>query len=95
MNIVTDRTVIDEEEYANEASESDPDPSDEETEPVLTDKEKTSLMWQYYKKAKTLLNRDNENYDPNTAVEFLIESAKLGCNVAKYRLGKMFLQGKE
>lgn len=43
-------------------------------------------MWQYYKKAKTLLNRDNENYDPNTAVEFLIESAKLGCNVAKYRL---------
>lgn len=95
MNIVTDRTVIDEEEYANEASESDPDPSDEETEPVLTDKEKTSLMWQYYKKAKTLLNRDNENYDPNTAVEFLIESAKLGCNVAKYRLGKMFLQGKD
>lgn len=95
MNIVTDRTVIDEEEYANEASESDPDPSDEETEPVLTDKEKTSLMWQYYKKAKTLLNRDNENYDPNTAVGFLIESAKLGCNVAKYRLGKMFLQGKD
>lgn len=95
MNIVTDRTVIDEEEYANEASESDPDPSDEETEPVLTDKEKTSLMWQYYKKAKTLLNRDNENYDPNTAVEFLIESANLGCNVAKYRLGKMFLQGKD
>lgn len=95
MNIVTDRTVIDEEKYANEASESDPDPSDEETEPVLTDKEKTSLMWQYYKKAKTLLNRDNENYDPNTVVEFLIESAKLGCNVAKYRLGKMFLQGKD
>lgn len=25
----------------------------------------------------------------------MIESAKLGCGVAKYRLGKMFLQGKD
>lgn len=95
MNIVTNRTVIDEYEYASEASESDLEPSDKETEPPLTDKEKTSLMWQYYKKAKTLLVRDNEDYDPNTAVEFLIESAKLGCGVAKYRLGKIFLQGKD
>lgn len=86
MNIVTNRTVIDEYEYASEASESDLEPSD---------KEKTSLMWQYYKKAKALLVRDNEDYDPNTAVEFLIESAKLGCGVAKYRLGKIFLQGKD
>lgn len=96
MNIVTDRIITaDDEENADEQSESDSEPSDEETEPPLTDKEKTSLMWQYYKKAKTLLNRDNENYDPNTAVEFLIESAKLGCSVAKYRLGKMLLQGKD
>lgn len=95
MNIVTNRTVIDEYEYASEASESDLEPSDKETEPPLTDKEKTSLMWQYYKKAKTLLVRDNEDYDSNTAVEFLIESAKLGCGVAKYRLGKIFLQGKD
>lgn len=96
MNIVTDRIITaDYEENADEKSESDSEPSDEETEPPLTDKEKTSLMWQYYKKAKTLLNRDNENYDANTAVEFLIESAKLGCSVAKYRLGKMFLQGKD
>ena len=96
MNIVTDRIITaDNEENADEQSESDSEPSDEETEPPLTDEETTSLMWQYYKKAKTLLNRDNENYDPNTAVEFLIESAKLGCGVAKYRLGKMFLQGKD
>lgn len=95
MNIVTDCTVIDEDEYASEASESDLEPSDQETEPPRTNKEKTSLMWQYYKKAKTLLVRDNEGYDPSTAVEFLIESAKLGCGVAKYRLGKMFLQGKD
>ena len=96
MNIVTDSIITaDYEENADEQSESDSEPSYEETEHPLNDKEKTSLMWQYYKKAKTLLNRDNENYDPNTAVEFLIESAKLGCSVAKYRLGKMFLQGKD
>lgn len=96
MNIVTDRIIMaDDEENADEKSESDSEPSDEETEPPLTDKEKISLMWQYYKKAKILLNRDNENYDPNTAIEFLIESAKLGCGVAKYRLGKMVLQGKD
>lgn len=96
MNIVTDRIITaDYEENADEQSEFDSELSDDETEPSLTDEEKTSLMWQYYKKAKTLLNRNNENYDPNTAVEFLIESAKLGCGVAKYRLGKMFLQGKD
>lgn len=94
MNIVTNHIITaDYEENADEQSDSEP--SDEETEPSLTDKEKTSLMWQYYKKAKDLLDRDNENYDPNTAVEFLIESAKLGCGVAKYRLGRMFLQGKD
>lgn len=96
MSIVTDRIfTIDDEENVEEQFESDAEPSDADTELVLTDKEKTSLMWQYYKKAKTLLNRNNENYNPNTAVAFLIESAKLGCGVAKYRLGKMFLQGKD
>ena len=95
MDIVTDRIFTIDDEDVNWQYDFDPEPSDEETEPVLTDKEKTSLMWQYYKKAKNLLDRDNENYDPNTAVEFLIESAKLGCGVAKYRLGKMFLQSKD
>ena len=96
MNIVTDRIfTTDVEEIADEQSESDSEPSDEETEPPLTDKEKTSLMWQYYQKAKKLLDKEGENYNPNTAVEFLIESTKLGCGVAKYRIGKMFLQGKD
>ncbi len=95
MNIIAERTIIEEDEIANENSESDSEPSDGETEPTLTDKEKTSLMWQYYKSAKDLLDRDNENYNPNEAVDFLIESAMLGCGVAKYRLGKMFLQGKD
>ncbi len=96
MNIVTDRIITaDYEENADEQSESDSEPRDEETEPTLTDKEKTSLMWQYYRQAKELLDKESENYNLNTSVEFLIESAKLGCGVAKYRLGKMFLQGED
>ncbi len=92
MNIIADRTPI---EDAEEQPAPDPEPMVEEAEPVLTAKEKTSLMWKYYSRAKEYLDKDNEFYDPNTAVEFLIESAKLGCGVAKYRLGKMFLRGDE
>lgn len=92
MNIIADHTPI---EDAEEQPAPDPEPSDSETEPMLTDKEKTSLMWKYYRQAKELLDKESKSYDPNTAVEFLIESAKLGCGVAKYRLGKMFLRGDE
>lgn len=96
MNIVTDSIIAaDYEENADEQSESDSEPSDEETEPVLSPKEKTSLMWKYYSDAKELLDRKNEFYNPTKATELLIESAKLNCGVAKYRLGKMFLQGKD
>ena len=96
MNIVTDRIIMaDYEENADEKSESDSEPSDEGTEHVLSQKEKTSLMWKYYSDAKKLLDRKSDNYNPTKAVEFLVESAKLGCGVAKYHLGKMFLQGKD
>ena len=50
-------------------------------------------MWQLYRNAKELLDRENDAYDSNTAVDLLIEAAGLGCGVAKYRLGKMFLRG--
>lgn len=92
MNIIADRTPIEE---AEEQPAPDPEPSDTETEPVLTDKEKKSLMWQYYSRAKEHLDKESMNYNPNTAVEYLIEASKLGCGVAKYRLGKMFLRGDE
>lgn len=95
MNIVTDRIFVEDDEIVNEQPESDSEPSDEETGAPLSDEEKISLMWQYYQKAKELLDKESEKYNPNTAVEFLIESAKLGCGVAKYLLGKMFLQGKD
>lgn len=95
MNIVTDCLFVETDEDVGEQTESDSEPSDEETEHVLSQKEKTSLMWKYYSDAKKLLDRKSDNYNPTKAVEFLIESAKLGCGVAKYRLGKMFLQGKD
>lgn len=92
MNIIADRTPI---EDAEEQFARDPEPQVEEAEPVLTAKEKTSLMWKYYSKSKEHLDKESEFYAPYKAVEFLIESAKLGCGVAKYRLGKMFLRGDE
>lgn len=96
MNIVTDRIIVaDYEGNADEQSEADSEPSDEETEHVLSQKEKTSLMWKYYSDAKELLYRNSDSYNPTKAVELLIESAKLGCGVAKYLLGKIFLQGND
>lgn len=95
INIVTDCLFVGTDEDVGEQTESASEPSDEETEPPLTDEETASLMWQYYRQAKELLDKESEKYNPNTAVEFLIESAKLGCGVAKYCLGKMFLQGKD
>ena len=52
-------------------------------------------MWEFYFQAKALLDRNNEDYDPKKAVGLLIKSAKLGNTVAKYRLGKIYLYGKE
>ena len=52
-------------------------------------------MWSLYRQAKELLDQDSEDYDPNRAVELLIRAANMGCGVAKYRLGKMFLRGDE
>ena len=95
MNIVTDRIFVEDDGIVNEQPESDSEPSDEETEAPLSDKEKISLMWQYYQKAKELLDKDSVNRNPNKAVDFLIESSKLGCGVAKYLLGKIFLQGND
>lgn len=95
MNITAEKTIIDENNVADEKSEYDSEPNDEETEPPLTDKEKTSLMWQYYRTAKDCLDRKSEKFNPNKAVELLIKSANLGCGVAKYRFGKMFLRGED
>lgn len=75
----------------------DTDPSAEEADQEYApSKENDSpTMWGKYHMAKELLDRDSENYDPNKAVELLIDCANMGCGVAKYRLGKMFLRGED
>lgn len=73
----------------------DPIEPDMDTDLMLSKKEKRLLMWRYYNRAKELLDKEYESYDPHKAVEYLIESANMGCSVAKYRLGKMFLRGDE
>lgn len=70
-----------------------PEPTYREVE--RTGRRSRKKMWEFYFTAKALLERDSENYNPKKAVGFLIESARLGNTVAKYRLGKMYLQGNE
>lgn len=96
MNIVTDRLFVESDENSDEQVDLDFESSVEEIELLLsTNKEKTSMMWQFYCKAKEYLNKENKLYNPNKAVGLLIESANLGYDVAEYQLGKLYLYGKE
>ena len=61
-----------------------------EQDPMWQEKKK---MWDLYKEAKSLLDRNSMKYNPKKALELLIESAGLGNSVAKYLLGKMYLRG--
>lgn len=49
--------------------------------------------WQFYDWAKACMDKDGENYNPEFAVKLFIEAASGGITVAKYKLGKMFLNG--
>lgn len=102
MNILANITPVDEDE--EDIVLDTPEPAPEEIEQAeqdsksaapMSDRERISVMWRYYRQAKELLDRESEDYDPDTAVDLLIDSAKLGCDVAKYRLGKMFLRGED
>ena len=98
MNILADRTPVEEtvEEPTVETQDEPPDTEVEEVIiPPLSDREKRSAMWKLYRQAKELLDSGSESYDPNKAVELLMDSAELGCDVAKYRLGKLFLRGED
>ena len=88
MNIVLERRELDKDIPESE-------PTDEEAESVKISWKDRKKMWELYRKAKDLLVEESDGYDPKKAVEFLIESASLGNTVAKYRLGKMYLTGKE
>ena len=99
LNISADRLDVDEQNDRSETEAEVPEPEADEVEKQeYTPAPKSvqrSRMWQLYRNAKELLDRENDAYDPNTAVNLLIEAAGLGCGVAKYRLGKMFLRGED
>lgn len=99
LNIAADRLIADEQdEQSDNVMEASEPKTDEVEEREYTPAPKSvqrSRMWQLYQNAKELLDRESDAYDPNTAVNLLIEAAGLGCGVAKYRLGKMFLRGED
>ena len=49
--------------------------------------------WQFYDWAKACTDKNGENYNPGFAVKLFTEAANGGITVAKYKLGKMFLNG--
>lgn len=99
LNITADRLIADEQdekaENDSEVLEPDTDEVEKQEYAPAPRSVQRSRMWQLYRSAKALLDRKNDAYDPNTAVDLLIEAAGLGCGVAKYRLGKMFLRGED
>lgn len=99
LNISADRVIADEQdeqaEVNAETSELETDEVEEQEYAPAPRSVQRSQMWQLYRSAKELLDRESNAYDPNTAVDLLIEAAGLGCGVAKYRLGKMFLRGED
>ena len=93
MNIVLNRLADDETKPIYDADDTEPDDGDDYGEYTYADDE--SAMWEYYQTAKIQLDRNGDGYNPSEAVRNLIQSAKLGCGVAKYRLGKLFLDGED
>ena len=88
LNLMLERDIV------QEPSPDDPidiEPDDEEAESEESELPKNK--WELYRSAKEMLNRKSEKYDPQKALDLLMESAKLGCGVAKYQLGKLFLSG--
>ena len=99
LKISADRVIADEQDEQAEVNAETSEPETDEVEkqeyaPAPRSVQR-SRMWQLYRSAKELLDRESNAYDPNTAVDLLIEAAGLGCGVAKYRLGKMFLRGED
>ena len=58
--------------------------------PEWREKKKT---WDLYRRAKELLDENNATYNPMQVVELLKEAAMRGNAMAKYLLGKLYLQG--
>lgn len=103
LNVAQEQFVIEdgEVEPVEDTSAIDSDADAEEIEPPKCSQEHQRLIrqaqagnkWAQYTLAKHLLDKDSEENDPRSAVEWLTKSAKQGYTVAKYKLGKMFLHG--
>ena len=86
LNIMQNRDILQEPTFDETPDE---EPDDEEVEADETERPKNK--WELYKSAKAHLDSESDDYDPQKALQLLIQSAKLGCSVAKYQLGKLFL----
>lgn len=99
LNISADRVIVDEQdekaEDDAELSEPEADEVEEQAYAPAPRAVQRSRVWQLYQSAKDLLDRESDAYDPNTAVDLLIEAAGLGYGAAEYQLGKIYLYGKE
>ena len=80
MNILADITPIDEDTDDLVLDTPEPEPeeierTEQESESAapISDRERISAMWRYYRQAKELLNRESEDYDADTAVDLLID----------------------
>ena len=70
------------------------EPTDEEIEKSEKKPRKDyKTAWQFYDWAKACMDKNGENYNPEFAVKLFTEAANGGITVAKYKLGKMFLNG--
>lgn len=70
----------------------------EPTEKEIEKSEKKSrkdykTAWQFYDWAKACADKNGEEYNPEFAVKLFTEAANGGITVAKYKLGKMLLNG--
>ena len=92
---ISPRTDIAEDIDDSVMADTDPSAEEADQEYAPSKENDSPTMWGKYHLAKELLDRENENYDPNKAVELLIDCANMGCGVAKYWLGKMFLRGED
>lgn len=78
MNILLEREALDKGE------------GDDEDALALKQKKR---MWELYRRAKGMLDKDSIEYAPSKAAEFLFESAELGNATAEYLYGKMLYYG--
>lgn len=87
LGLLTFPTHIIQEPEIDVPSDIEPDDEDVENE----ESEEPKNKWELYRQAKELLDKDSENYNPQLVIKMFMDSARLGCSVAKYQLGKLFI----